>query len=1814
MCALSVRIASFRSRINWWRVFLLIFLAATGLFGPASRASQTVVDAGSSVTFSLPAAATNYTWRLDGTLSATNGQVGSNSAAFTYTPAVFEVGTHLLTCGQTFAGGVASNSYWQVRVRLPQPVSGTNFYVAPNGADTNPGTLAAPFLTLEQARNSVRALPRPLPAGGVTVWLRGGTYFRTNTLMLTNGNDSGTVAAPVVYRGYPNETAVISGGKAIPAASFVPLNASQTNRVAPGLNPTNLWELDLASAGITHTSLPASFNTWTIVDPYNPAYSGNLCELIYNGQRMFLSRYPNHNPTNDDLLTPNMLMNGVATDASGTNYLNAAGTYTDSNQNLIPVGGAFHYGTNDAAHVARWQTALTNGGLWLQGYWLVAWAVNGTKVRGIDTNALVFEMATNATPQGGFGSAFIRPKGSYQEPFWALNLLEEIDQPGEWAMDFNRHKIYFYAPGPLTNGSVVISDLAVPLVQVGGGSNIVFQSLTFTAGLAQGIYLTNGVQDLIVGCTFYNLGNYAADILNGGNNGVVDCNLHDLAGGGVLLRGGYETNNAALRIPARDFVVNNLITNFSRVARVYAAAVEAGYGGALLGNHEPAVGMRVAHNLIAGSPHSAVLHGSWDSVFEYNDIGEYQMVSDDLGAFYSYDYLWRHGNHTFRYNFMHDTPLGNGIDFDQDHFAMHIYGNVTSLKTSAAESQGYGVIYHDGTQATNGNQQSVECYNNLFCNSHYGAQFEALLPSTIEANAAVLCPTAYLWKQVLPGTPANSFVTSSQTAMQSGPNLNYAGDPGFINLASNDCRLLPSAAVYTDMPAFSPIPFEMIGLYNDESRTNAPGFSPYVTSGPTTALGSGSATLNGSLVYPQFDSNTTVFVCWGTNDGGTSIAGWQNTTSLGLQNAGALATHLTGLADTTYYYRFFATNVFGQAWGPAAVAFTPFAPGHTPANITWAGDGIANLWNKNTNNPVWLAANSPVAFWDGDTVTFDDTGSDTPSINLTATNSPAFVEVNATQNYTFGGFGKISGNTGLQKDGGGSLTILTTNDYNGATVINQGLLTVGNGAVSGTLGSGPVTNNATLQFNQPDNTTVSSVISGPGNLGKTGGGTLTLAANNTFTGPLTVTGGTVAIGTDSNLGAPGNSLVLAGGALQITSGGLFTFNNRPLTLNAGGGTLSLANTLTVTNAITGPGSLALSGGGTLILAASNTFAGQTTVNASLLQLSNGGTGGSLNGGIVLSAGSLLIGRTNSAIPAGPITSVSSLSCITNSGTLPGAICSHAFADGSNSFNVINNNSGGTLGLNGAAGCTNVLSGNLYNSPGSLALNGGFWFLSANWQPGGASVALNGATVIAGGGMYGFPATNLVIQAGTLLVSGGQRCSESLANATFSMTGGNLIISNTTYGFRFGNSGANNAQQSGYLAFNGTQTGGNIIIVSNTAEGSFSLGGYGPVAAPQSINYTLSGGSIIVPYGPGNGDGIWLGADSNQLASTTFTLCGTGKVLAYNVKGGQSAASGARQIFNFSGGTLASFAINLAALQSSNAPGTYGTLYNNGGTLAPGDLGVPGKTTITGNLTNYPGSALAIDLGGSTQASAFQSGSSNYDFVAISGAAALNGGLNVSLMNHFQPAATNSFTVLTAASLSGGFTNVIGGRVAVVNATGASFQVVTTATSILLTNYQSVVAGFTAAATNGLAPFTANFTDTSLGGITNRAWNFGDGSTTNTAALAVSHLYPNPGSYQVILTVSGPAGVSSTNCIVQVTMPPPAPVFTGIQWSGTNLIFTSANGLAGENILLLAATNLTLPTVNWTVLATNQFDAGGNLNLTNPVMPGATPWFFRLRYP
>jgi PKD repeat protein len=92
--------------------------------------------------------------------------------------------------------------------------------------------------------------------------------------------------------------------------------------------------------------------------------------------------------------------------------------------------------------------------------------------------------------------------------------------------------------------------------------------------------------------------------------------------------------------------------------------------------------------------------------------------------------------------------------------------------------------------------------------------------------------------------------------------------------------------------------------------------------------------------------------------------------------------------------------------------------------------------------------------------------------------------------------------------------------------------------------------------------------------------------------------------------------------------------------------------------------------------------------------------------------------------------------------------------------------------------------------------------------------------------------------------------------------------------------------------------------------------------------------------------------------------------------------------------------------------------------------------------------------------------------------------------------------------------------------------------------------------------TVDFTDLSVGTVTNRFWDFGDGATTNTTATNLMHLYTTASTNTVMLTVTGPVGSNTlvyTNYI-QVTNPPPLMVLNPTNLSFGALVVGQSNAL------------------------------------------------------
>jgi len=160
--------------------------------------------------------------------------------------------------------------------------------------------------------------------------------------------------------------------------------------------------------------------------------------------------------------------------------------------------------------------------------------------------------------------------------------------------------------------------------------------------------------------------------------------------------------------------------------------------------------------------------------------------------------------------------------------------------------------------------------------------------------------------------------------------------------------------------------------------------------------------------------------------------------------------------------------------------------------------------------------------------------------NISAGGLPILTVSNSAASLFTGTIQNSSGTLELNQVGGGTLTLAGNNTFGGETIINGGMLQIGNGGMTGTLGAGLVLDTGTLAFNRSDTNTVANSIAGSGGLQQNGSGTVILAGNLTYSGPTVVNAGTLAFPKDVTFDAStGTTLAVAANAAVDTGFELF---------------------------------------------------------------------------------------------------------------------------------------------------------------------------------------------------------------------------------------------------------------------------------------------------------------------------------------------------------------------------------------------------------------------------------------------------------------------------------------------------------------------------------------------------------------------------------------------------------------------------------------------------------------------------------------------------
>ena len=506
---------------------------------------------------------------------------------------------------------------------------GAQVYVSPIGADTNPGTKSKPFATLERARDTVRELRRTgkLPNEGLTIWLRGGDYLRTNALELGTA-DSGTASGPIVWRSVRGERARLLGGRVL--KEFQPVtNAAILSRLDERARG-QVRQLELRALGITEFG---DLKSRGFGRPGAVAHN----ELFYDHRPMTLARWPNQ---------------GEFARIAG--YPAASNRKDEHGGQLGELPGGFFYAGD---RPRRWEDTSE---LWVHGYWAYDWANSYEKVAALD---LEQRLVKTAPPHGQYGFR-------KNQRFYFLNVLEELDQPGEWFLERKSGVLYFWPPGETQSAAhprapeTILSLLAQPLLKLTGASHVIIQGLALESTRANGVEIRGGTSNRLAGCLIRNIGDTGVVVDGGFGHGVADCDLFDTGDGGVSLAGGDRRTLAA----GGHYVGSCHFQRQGRWSKCYVPAI-----------HLEGVGMRASHNLIHEHPHCAILYSGNEHLIEFNEIHHIALETGDVGAIYTgRDYTYR-GN-KIRYNFIHHTGgvgMGSmGVYMDDCVSGAEVFGNV----------------------------------------------------------------------------------------------------------------------------------------------------------------------------------------------------------------------------------------------------------------------------------------------------------------------------------------------------------------------------------------------------------------------------------------------------------------------------------------------------------------------------------------------------------------------------------------------------------------------------------------------------------------------------------------------------------------------------------------------------------------------------------------------------------------------------------------------------------------------------------------------------------------------------------------------------------------------------------------------------------------------------------------------------------------------------------------------------------------------------------------------------------------------------------
>lgn len=678
----------------------------------------------------------------------------------------------LIMCILSFLGSGAVNNY---RTAVPQGLSeytekeavimdNADFYVSPDGSDSNDGSIDAPFATIEKARDTVRSLDKS-SRDGITVAVMAGDY-RVSSLEFT-AEDSGTESCPITYCAYGDGEVVLNGGISLRGADFGKVTDEKMLSRLTACARKKVVCANLGNFGITAEQYGKIYaiGTYNTASQYDGDYVGNLyCELFVNDKRQTIARYPNE----EWLYTEKVIKTGLGRESDG------AATVVENWESIRnPESDVYEVSKKLAKRISGWETL---DDVWMFGFWKYDWADASTLIGYFDAEK------RELSPK------FVSMYGTKKDaPYYFFNVFEELDSKGEWYLDRDSGIIYLYPDDDFGKASIDLTLTTKPIINA-KSDYLTFSGFTVKGTRGDAINIS-GNNVTVRNCLIKNVAGNAV-YMNGYNNLVSENEITRTGKGGIIITGGDRETLTAGNSKAD----NNLIHDWSEIYQTYQPAVT------LIG-----VGNICSHNEMFNSPHEAVTYSGNNHIIEYNNIHDVCLLSDDAGAIYS-GRRWDWYGNVIRYNCIcnlgSDGHTPDGIYMDDALSGQTIYGNllINVPKIGIHLGGGRDLEVHNNI-IINSNDRPIS-YDQRAIDGVNGGWFTISLPTgSIWSNLYASPWKSELWQETYPGTARLKNDFGNQDDPDFAPNPSYSSVTGnlIVNASESIGSISDKANQYSDI-------------------------------------------------------------------------------------------------------------------------------------------------------------------------------------------------------------------------------------------------------------------------------------------------------------------------------------------------------------------------------------------------------------------------------------------------------------------------------------------------------------------------------------------------------------------------------------------------------------------------------------------------------------------------------------------------------------------------------------------------------------------------------------------------------------------------------------------------------------------------------------------------------------------------------------------------------------------------------------------------------------------------------------------------------